>query len=93
MLRITINGAIESGPSWEAVQGLVMSMVGKAGRLTRIARRRGGANYRATSGVYDCEFVPTESGDMVEIVLSVNPEREINPVISLREDLKRRRKL
>lgn len=55
-MQITITGGPTlAGPSWEAVQGLLRSMFGP-GKLTRIARRDGAANYRDKTGVYDVTF-------------------------------------
>ena len=69
-MTITITGPVKSGPSWNAIEQTVVSMLGD-GRLTRISRTDGSANYRATSGRYDLTFIP-ERGDATEIVLVVN---------------------
>ena len=69
-MTLTISGSLTFGPSWEALEQMIGSMIGD-GRLTRISRRDGGVNYRASSGIYDLTFVP-ETGDATEIILHVN---------------------
>lgn len=69
-LFIAISGTHVVGPSWADVDRLVRGMFDTPGRLTRIARRDHGSNYRATSGHYDVTFTP-DTGDAIEIELSV----------------------
>jgi hypothetical protein len=71
MVAITITGSIKFGPSWDALQTVVRSMVGDdEGVLVRIARRDGGVNYRATAGVYDVTF--RTAGEEIPVTLTVN---------------------
>lgn len=71
VITIAINGSIADGPSWDAIQSVVRSMTNDdEGIFTRIHRRDLGANYRASSGVYDVAF--RSGDDIIDVVLTVN---------------------
>lgn len=71
-MRITIDGASRT-PTWEHLQACVRDMLdNEEGVFVRIARPYGGCNYRAT-GTYAIEFLPLPSGDIISIVLEVEP--------------------
>jgi hypothetical protein len=69
MMNIVILGA-NTAPSWEALQGVISTSLGREGVLTRIQRPDNQCNYRAP-GQYICRFTPYE-GDEVTVSLQIN---------------------
>lgn len=66
-MQITICGPLQCGPSWEALQEMIRTMIGE-GSLTRIARRDGSCCY-TDPGTYDLTFRKADTA--IAIVLDV----------------------
>lgn len=71
-LTISIKGPIDLGPSWSDLDNLLRSMFKdeQFGKLVRIARLDGQANYRDITGRYDADF--RLGDDLIRVHLEVN---------------------
>ena len=63
-MKITIEGSAVETPRWGTIQRVLRELLNDDdGKLTRIARPDGRANYRAL-GVYELTFVGKDSTDV-----------------------------